>query len=305
MNHHVCIRIALALWCMSAARAGAADSAGAVRDPQPFTFLPELHTAADISRFFFPKSNYFRDVYFLESEMLVEPVWVTYRDVAHCITAFEINPNMGEKTEWNVLFNPHAINFAITTIFEFRLKPLIVQVGEDHRCFHEIDRKEFPTVYWNMLYLAAGSHNMRAGDFGARAVSAGEWSLATRLSWYARWGVFLKGFFGIVEDSNVDFENNRVHEARFRARFGLARWRQGLLAVVGRSRVGLWREPEKEGGDASAYWEQQFGFEASVHKSVRGLAFFVNYILDDIPLYRGQPRFSKDRLLEVGFRVYQ
>lgn len=290
---------------MAPISAAEADSVSAAPGLPRFTFLPALHVSADISRFFFRKNDYFRKVYLLESEISIEPVWVRYGDRVGLVSVFDLNPNMGVKGKRNVLFDPMGINFALVTILEFDLKAAVVQLGEDHRCFHEIDRKDFPTVYWNMLYLAVGSPNMRLADFGPRALAAGEWTLRERLSWYGRWGVFLKGFFGLVQDGNVDFENNRVHEASLRLRYGLARRRRTMLSLVGRSRVGLWREREADGGDSKTYWQQQFGFEAGVHCPPRGFLFFAKYTLDGIPLYRGKPRFSRDKLLELGFRVYQ
>lgn len=297
--------LAIVVACTLAKPVSAADSLAASNSLNRFTFLPDLHVSADISRFFFRNKDYFRKFYLLESEIAIEPVWVRYRDFISLISVFDLNPNMGVKGKRNVLFDPMAIDFALTLILEFDLKTALVQLGEDHRCFHEIDRKDFPTVYWNMLYLAAGSPNMRLADFGPRALDAGEWTLRERLSWYGRWGVFLKSFFGLVQDGNVDFENNRVHEASLRLRYGLARGRRTTLSLVGRSRVGLWREREEEGGDSKTYWQQQFGFEAGVHRPPRGFLFFAEYTLDGIPLYRGKPRFSRDKLLELGLRVYQ
>jgi len=214
---------------------------------------------------------------------------------------------MGQKGLRNVLFDPLAVNFAFTTIFEFRFRPLMVHVGEDHRCFHEIDRKDFPTVYWNMLYLAACSRTMRMSVFGPQVVGEVEWSAERRFAWYARWGVFLKGFFDLTTDSNVDFENPRIHEAQLWLRYAVLKRRRFVLASLGRTSVGAW----KDGDEVRAYWRQVFGVENSFCGRMGGVSLFVYYFLDDMPPhqkfqspYHDDPRFSKDRLLEIGIRLY-
>jgi hypothetical protein len=267
-------------------------------------FLPEIHLSADISRFFLPKDDSFMKDYFLESEIFIEPIWASYRNFAYLITSFEVNTDMGQKRFANVLFDPRAINFAITTIFEFRPKFAILQFGEDHRCFHKIDRTEFPTVYWNMLYLAAGSTSMRPSVSGPAVISRPDWTIESRLTWYMRWGVFLKGFFDIVTDSNVDFENRRVHEGAVSIRYAAFTWRNSVFSVSSVSRIGLWDERPEYGGGGKTYWQHTSGLDAAIYRGNSGCMLFVNYILDAIPDYPDRQRFSKDQLLELGIRVF-
>jgi len=272
--------------------------------PRRAVFLPELHMSADISRFLLPKNAGFMKDYFLESEIFIEPVWFSARDFFYFITSFEVNANMGQKRFENVLFDPRAVNFALTTVFEFRPRFAILQIGEDHRCFHQIDRFLYPTVYWNMLYLAVGSPVMRPSEFGRFVIGSEVWTLSRRLAWHVRWGVFLKGFFGLVTDSNVDYENNRVHEMMAWTRYAVFAWRKCVFSVSSNSRIGLWEAPASYGGNREIYWQQTMGAEAAIYRGHSGCMLFVNYILDAIPDYPDRQRFSKDRLLEAGVKVF-
>jgi hypothetical protein len=280
------------------------DSSSKTTGKRSFEFLPEMHMSGFLSRYLLQKNDYFTKHYFLGSNVTLEPVWVSYAKLAYFAMVFEINPGMGQKGLDNVLFDPIDINYALMTIFEFRFRPCIVHIGEDHRCFHEIDRKDFPTVYWNMLYLAAATKNYRAPGFYAQCAAENGWALLRRLSLYIRWGVFLKGFFDITIDNNVDYENNRIHEALFEGRYAYFCRQNVVLSVDSKTKAGLWKEKEIDGGERKPYWEQWFGMQAAFCSQNRALMLFANYILDDIPLYRGKPRFSKDQLLEIGVRIF-
>jgi hypothetical protein len=271
-----------------------------IRNQAPFTFLPEMHAGADISRFLFPKNPAYEKKYFLESDIFLEPVWLSYKEFFYLITSFESNLSMGQKRFVNVLFDPAEINWAITTTFEFRPRFCILQFGEDHRCFHEIDRKDYPTVYWNMLYFAAGSDIMRNSEYSRSVISRGEWSFASRFSWYVRWGVFLKGLFGLVRENNVDYENDRVHEANARLKYSVFSWRNMVFSARSSATAGWWDEPEIYGDHDRIYWRLSNGFEASIHRGKSSFSIFADFYLDDIPEYPDRMRFGRDRLVETG-----
>jgi hypothetical protein len=155
-----------------------------------------------------------------------------------------------------------------------------------------------------MLYAAAGSPNLRLNELGPSLIGREEWTLWGRLAWYARCGVFLKGLFDIVTDSNVDYENNRTFETLAWARYVFFRRESFLAGIFSGTRAGVWKESGGPGGETEMYWQQTTGVEATVYRGNRGCMLFVNYILDDIPLYRSKPRFSKDRLAELGVKIF-
>jgi hypothetical protein len=271
-----------------------------VRPEHPFEFLPEMNAHADISRFFFQKNPKFEKRYFLESDIFLEPVWMSYRDFFYLITSFESNLGMGTKRFVNVLFDPSDINWAITTTFEFRPRLCLIQFGEDHRCFHEIDREPYPTVYWNMLYLAAGSHIMRPEEYGRSVLARGEWSFASRFSWYARCGIYVKSLFGWVKDSNIDFENYRTNEFMLKAGYSIFSWRNMVVSAKSGAVAGWWDGPARYGDDDRLYWRLTNGLEVSVHNGQSAFSVFADFFLDDIPEYPDRKWFGRDRLMETG-----
>ncbi len=57
---------------------------------------------------------------------------------------------MGEQYE-GVIFDPRDINFNIGSVLEYKHRGFIYKLKYNHRCFHDIDRKEVPTVILNSL----------------------------------------------------------------------------------------------------------------------------------------------------------
>ena len=122
-----------------------------------FDFLPQYHLTTDIFMFFNHKDSVFRQRYYLESNTDLELELLSFRDIVYSVWCFEFQTGMG-KTPGNVVFDPMDINFGIVPAFEFRLPLFNMQAGLNHHCYHEIDRKDFPTVYLNKLFVAAGSN---------------------------------------------------------------------------------------------------------------------------------------------------
>ena len=98
------------------------------------------------------------------------------------------------QTPGNVVFDPMDINYGIVPTIEIATPLALVQVGLEHHCFHEIDRTELETIYWNKLYAALGSVNYRYYDQWSRLVNEANWSQKDRLAWYFRYGFFVKKF---------------------------------------------------------------------------------------------------------------
>jgi hypothetical protein len=277
-----------------AGQSRAADSPAFIRP------LPELHVQADLKTYLLQKDNFLRQHYLVGSDIWIEPHLVSFRDRFFFLTQFNVVPGMGRQQE-DVVFDPIDINFSFGPLLEYRLPWLLIQAGGEHRCFHEIDRKDFKTVYWNMVQLAAGSLNYRPERFAAELQAASEWTLRSRLSWYVMGGYFLKDFFG-ARRSLVNYENRNVAEGRLQVRYAFWRWQHVYATVESRSRAGYWHDRVLQ--QQRGYWRQETELAANYSRENRGVMLFLNYILDDYPLYAGQPRFSKDRLLETGARFF-
>jgi hypothetical protein len=273
--------------------------------------VPEYHVDADMRWFYNRDSDYYHTHYFIESTIRLELLLVSVikRGFAGC--TFEVWPGMGQ-TPRNVVFDPMDISYAWVPFLEGRFGPVIAQVGVDHRCFHEVDRKDFPTVYWNQLFFAAQSPAFRYKRFWQSDSSApsGVWE---RLSWQVQWGYFLRRF-GSVKPSNVNYENYNVHEAGLRLRYRLWRTRRFGASILGHAKAGLWRNEAAPGETERGYWRLEFSPEAAILGDRHGWVFFFLFTLDDIPpargvnngIYRGtlQPRFSRDRLVQFGVRMF-
>lgn len=275
-------------------------------DSALFKALPEVNVSADLSFFFLQNNNaYYKRHYFIESDIYLEPMWVSFKNRLYFSTAFSVIPGLGDDPEESIVFDPVDINFAIIPILEYRHSRLMFQAGIEHRCFHEIDRKEFRTVYWNKLFFNSGSDNFHEKRFYRRVIEEKEWSFLRRFSWHAQWGVFLRGIFGLVNPSYVNYENNNVHEGQFQARYAFFRWKRVVLAVSSQSSIGLWKGDNGEGEEKKIYVRQMFSADNCFTRGDFGVVLFVNYILDDVPLYSGKPRFSKNGLLDIGVRVFR
>jgi hypothetical protein len=120
-----------------------------------FEYLPEYHFDFDLTTFFFHKSKYFKTRYFLENNTNLEFVLLSFRKNIYSILNVQFQNGMGQ-TPGNIVFDPMDINFGFSPILELRLKSVNVQIGIDHHCFHEIDKKDFATVYYNKPFLCVG-----------------------------------------------------------------------------------------------------------------------------------------------------
>lgn len=267
--------------------------------------FPEYYITADVSMFFLQKNDFFKERRFVESQFNFEFALFSVWDSVSLISSPRFQFGMG-RTPGNVVFDPMDLDWDLTPIVEVRSFPVVLQAGLEHRCFHQIDRDNdsLPTVYWNKPFIAAGSHNMRLRDYWAGLVDSHAWSQRNRLAWSARVGYFLKEFFGIVHPGKLDSENNRIMDWRVSTRYAVYQWRSWTVHAVGVSSGGLWN-PEGDGRGLNVYWQQQTGVELSFRRGDRGALIFLNYILDDIPPHEGYPRFSKDRLLEIGISMFK
>ncbi len=262
--------------------------------------FPEVHSQADIRRMYNQKNEYSKRHHFIEATLYVEPVWLSFDSLIFMATAFDVNLGMG-RTPKDVVFDPMDANFAFTPFFEARFKPLTARAGLDHRCFHEIDQKELPTVYWNMLFLSAHSPSMRLTDF-ARSVYNRPISLwRDRVAWSFKAGIFMKNFFDIVRKSSVNYENDRKMEFELKGRTLAWQYKEWAFAAEGQIVAGGHEVAEEK---SNFYWSQMLSLQALYRLQTNKIVYlFVRGTLDDMPPHRMQPRFSKSKLIEFGVGV--
>lgn len=258
---------------------------------------------ADIFMFALHKNPFFKERYCLESNTNLDFVFISFKEMVLSVWCFEFQTGMGQ-TPGDVVFDPMDINYGIVPAFEFRLSPINLQIGLNHHCFHEIDRNEFKTVYWNKFFISTGSKNGRLFDYWFALTKKEGWTPANRVSWHFSWGYYRRNFFGAISETTINGENKYVHDADIDMRYAFYRRRSWIVNVHGKATIGYWKSQAGEPKDDGAYWRYDLSLENNFRKGKRGGLFFITYTLDDLPKYQGLPRFSKDRLLQIGVRFF-
>ncbi len=268
---------------------------------EKFKGFPEVHTEADIRKFMNQQSEYQRTHFYIEATLKVEPLWLSYDSLLFLATAFDVNLGMGH-TPKDVVFDPMDAFFGFTPFVEARFEPFYARFGLDHRCFHEIDQKELPTVYWNMMFLSAHTENARLTDFAQRVLIDSSMGWKERIAMGVKGGYFMKKFFGLVRESSVDYENDRRAEFEVMARVLALRVKRWAFTSEAHTKWGSYRQPDKE--ESKLYWRQTLCIQA-IHRSPIGkiMYLFVRGSLDDMPLHHDQPRFTRSKLIELGIGV--
>jgi hypothetical protein len=211
---------------------------------------------------------------------------------------------MGQKGEGNVFFDPMEINFGIIPTFEFRTSLLLYQFGLNHHCFHEIDQKDHTTVYWNKLYFSVCSNNMRIFSYWLNLTKEDGWTYKNRISWRFTWGYYVREFFGIIRESTINGVNKYVHDAIIDIRYAFYRRKSWIVNARFRTTIGYWKNLPNKPDDNGGYYRFDIGIENHFRRGEKGAMAFLMYTLDHLPKYQNIPRFSRDRLLQIGIRFY-
>jgi hypothetical protein len=208
------------------------------------------------------------------------------------------------KTPGNVVFDPMDMNFAILPTVEWRPGGLLVMTGLDHHCFHEIDRKDFKTVYWNKVILNVGSANLRPAKYWSILTDDTNWTLKNRLSWNVGFSYYMREFFGIVAKTSINGENKNITDLSTEIRWAIYKRRGWIVNAKSVDLVGYFEDPTEQGMDNGAYWRTENSVEFNFRKGRNGGMFFVTYTLDKMPQFQGIERFSRDQLLQMGVKFF-
>ncbi len=244
------------------------------------------------------KDSFYVERRYAQSISRCELTLLSYKQF-HTVWWIQTHIGLGQ-TPGNVVFDVIDLDYSLCPTFEYRFTPAIVQTGIDHRCFHEVDRKILKVAYWNLVFLSIGSPSMRIGEFIETVKGSSGWNWRDRFSWRAQWGFFLKEFFGLVHQSKLNGMNERSHELSLSGRFAAFQKSDLLLALSGQSTLGR----QANGTEPATYWQQRLGAEFHYIGGRAGAMLYVSWYRDDMPVQEGKPRWSMDRLLEVGIRVF-
>jgi hypothetical protein len=274
-----------------------------------FQFFSEYHFDAEVKNFYFYKSLYYKEHYFLETTLNVDFVILSFRDKVLLEWDFMFINEMGQ-TPGDIVFDPIDVGYGLTPYFEFRFSEYNIQLGLEHHCYHQIDRQALPTVYFNNPVLAIGSKNMRVQDYADNLAREKNWTFKDRFSWCGRAGYYLRDFFGTVEESKLNGINPYVVDGTAEYRYSFYRTGNWFFTGRGYTMVGYYTDVPENAVGKGVGWKQDIFLEANFRRGARGGLLFVGTTFDDLPSYPSKdsdtrvPRFSYDRLLQIGLKFF-
>ncbi|MBN1308788.1 MAG: hypothetical protein JXA18_12770 [Chitinispirillaceae bacterium] len=277
-----------------------------------FDLFPDYYLRFDLSTFALHRDAFFKRQYLAESRPDLEFKLISYRDLLSSIWDVDFLFGLGEVPGNNV-FTVLNVAFGIDPRFELKLPRLFVDVGLTHRCFHEIDRKDFPLVWLNRIHGGASSVNFRLNDYFRTLVEDTLFRFENRFSWKAEAGYYLKEFFGLADPGKLNGNNPSVIDLSSAGRYAFYRRRSWIFSLRGETTVGWFAAGEgyRVKNRCGLSWKQSFGIEAYFSRGNRGSCFYLLYHLDDVPVppdapefTLGNSRFSKNRLAQLGVTFF-
>lgn len=287
------------------------STAGAAADflYSNFQFFSEYHFDAEVKNFYFYKALYYKEHYFLETTLNVDFVILSFRDRVLLEWDFMFINEMGQ-TPGDIVFDPIDIGYGLTPYVEFRFSACNLQLGLAHHCYHQIDRQALPTVYFNNPVIAVGSKNMRLHDYFENLTRKKSWTFNDRFSWYGRAGYYMRDFFGLVAGEKLNGINPYVVDGSAEYRYcfyGIGNW---YFTARGSTMVGYHTDVTGNHVGKGIGWKQDVFIEANFRRGDRGGMLFSGTSFDGLPSYPSKdsdarvPRFSYDRLLQIGLKFF-
>jgi hypothetical protein len=256
-------------------------------------FFSNLYLGADLKFFKFQKNEEFQQKYLTENNFYIDVSLISFKNLSLNFLS-EQKAGMG-KSSSGLIFHPSDISFSLDPYFKYFFNTFELSEGLDHRCFHEIDKKEEETVFWNKIFTKVNSKNNRLLDFAAARSDTERLFIPYRWSWSITWGYYMRDFFGLVASNKIMSDQpGYVMDLTFDSRFGLFSFKNSIINLTGSTLIGTTRSH-------ATYFCQETGIEANFISSQLGGSIFVNYIIDNNRNWFD----SKDRLLELGARLFK
>lgn len=255
-------------------------------------FAPEHHFSEDLLEYFNYLHKDYSQRYFLENKTYLEAAFFSTGNRFFCFGELEVNVGLGRQSG-AILLDPRDVDEGFGPMLEYRLPGYILQFGLDHHCFHQIDRDEWNTLYWNKLYAAIGSTNFREGTYKELLQKNGSPGWRERLSWQCTYGYFVHEFFGVFDTSALSWGNAYIHEIATACRFA-PYVRSGYAGVVS------WNNKVRIDRAGRWLWTEDLQAEGMVTHGSYGLSVFYNWFFLDQSI----PRENRDRLMEAGIQIF-
>ena len=255
-------------------------------------FAPEHHFSEDLLEYFNYLHKDYSERYFLENKTFLEAAFFSIEDRFFCFGELEVNVGFGRQSG-AILLDPREIDEGFGPMLEYRLPRYTLRCGLDHHCFHQIDRDEWNTLYWNKVFAGFGSTNLRDGEFKEYLRRNPSLKWQQRLSWQLDYGYFVHSFFGALDTNALSWGNAYIHEIATACRFAPFVYR-GYAGVV------LWNNKVRIDRAGRWLWTEEVRAEAMVIHGAYGLSVYYNWVFLDQSIQRE----NRDRLMEAGIRIF-
>ena len=276
----------------------------------PVAPFPSFHIDADLGRLYNQRSEFSKRRYFVESRVNIDVSFLSLYNMVDIGSSFFIHSGMGQTLD-NVVFDPMDASYGFDPYIGITFAPLRVRTGVEHHCYHEIDRRDFTTVYYNKLFVSLASprfHPLRLIHDAAQGLSPPS---LEHLGWDVRYGIFLRSFFGLVRPSSVSYHNNYRHEASADLRYVLARNGPLFLSLFTTATLGYWDDYlDKNMDEPGWYRSLTVALEPGMIGGRSGVVGVLSYTRDALPLFYSRtstafhPRFSRNRLWKIALRLF-
>jgi hypothetical protein len=254
-------------------------------------FFPEHYYEADGKLFFLHKDSSYIEKYFIENNFVIDFVLFDYNRLFYFSWLFNTRINTGKQRE-EIIFDPRDVRLGITPVLGFRMSLLDLNLGLDHFCFHEIDRKIGESEYWNKFFIEGRTKNFLLRNYRQKLQEVPVSCFYDRLSGVLRLGNYAKAFFGKYPDVMISGGHDFEWETALESRYAFFIGKKWLL----NSHTWFNLCVNEKG---NVYQTYVLGLETHFLNGKNGTSFFMDYFLRDDLTVR-----NKDKLLEAGIRVY-
>lgn len=260
------------------------------RQSESFELLPEYHQSADVLCFAAHRTQAQRERYFVEANADVDLLLLGFRRRIYSALSFDVRSGMGHQ-DGGVIFDPRDVRYSVIPWLELRTD-LHLRLGLEHVCFHDIDRDDRRTEYWNKVAAEATSPNFGLAEYRRRLTDDDSWGRGARGSWSVRAGHYLDDAFGLISPVVLSGGQSYNWDGAAEGRWALLRNRNWVVALRGAASLTL--------GDACRPMQTYVvSVEAHIRRGAAGSMLFVNYNIEDQLQVR-----PRDGLVELGLRFY-
>jgi hypothetical protein len=277
--------------------------------------LPDFFIRADMSRFVNQTGSYQKRHYFIEDQINLDYTLLRVNRTVELQIQFLVLIGMGQSLG-DVVFDPMDIGYGFDPVVRLYKWAGLFELGLEHHCYHEVDRKDYRTIYYNKLFGGYQTHQFADNSFYTSLAETEHWPLLQRFALHVRWGWYLREFFGLVRPSSVSYHNNYVHQFDWHIKSALARTGPVIWAIALSGFAGYWDNYNLDApldtkqiyGRLTIAAQGRFGFGSN------GGMVFLQWTADAMPQLphygsggdpKTAPRLSRHNLWEIGLQLWR